>query len=394
MKAITLLSLLAVLTGIAAPKKEYAVIRTSVDYRENPTGVDLQSFFFGWKLQSARRNVKQSAYRILLSASADFSKEHLIWDSGKSAREESILVPYGGKRLEPGKTYFWKVRSWSNKGKNSGWSPVSQFTTGLFETADWKGAQWIAYDKMPPENRLVPGIHLPGKAYRGKDLGFHKLPIFRKEFAGGQKLKKALAFVTGLGHYTLYLNGKKIGNSELAPGWTHYDAEALYNTYDCTDAVKEGKNALAMMLGNGFLVVPNSGYRKVMTGYANPMLKCRLTLIYEDGREENIVSDTSWKTTPGPITYSSIYSGEHFDARLEPDHWMEAGLDDDGWDQAIEVEPVCRSLKPERDYPVEIMEELTQKEIHQNREAGHSWIYDFGQNASGMFRITVQGNRG
>ena len=394
MKAVTILCLLAVLTGTAVPKKDYAVVHASVDNMESPAGVDLQSFFFSWKLASSGRNVKQAAYRILLSDDEDFSKSHLVWDSGKTAREQSILIPYGGGKLEPGKTYFWKVRSWSEAGKSSGWSPVRQLTTGLFEEGDWKGAQWIAYDKMPTENRLVPGIHLPGKAYRGKDLGFHKLPIFRKEFAGGKKLKKALVFVTGLGHYTLYINGEKIGNSVLAPGWTHYDAEALYNIYDCTKAVKEGRNALAMMLGNGFLVVPNSGYRKVMTGYADPMLKCRLKLVYEDGREEDIVSDASWKTAPGPVTYSSIYSGEHYDARLEPDHWKLTGFDDTSWQQAIEVDPVCRNLRPERDYPVQVREVLTPKEIYQNQEKDRSWTYDFGQNASGIFSITVQGTRG
>lgn len=397
MKYTTLLILLLAplfLTVSSAQEEQYSITHTSVDYMESPMGVDLQEFFFSWKLQSPQRDVKQAAYQVVLSEAEDFSGEHLIWDTGKSEQEQSILIPYGGRRLAPGKTYFWKIRSWSNTGKSSEWSRVNQFTTGLFEEEDWKGAQWIAYDKMPPENRLVPGIHHPGKDYRGKDLGFHELPIFRKEFRSGKTLKQALVFVTGLGHYTLYINGKKIGNSVLAPGWTHYDAEVLYNIYDCTQEVKSGANALTMMLGNGFLVVPNSRYRKVMTGYGNPMLKCRLKLIYDDGSEEDIVSDSSWKTTPGPITYSSIYSGEHYDARLEPENWKLAGFDDGRWSQAIEVEALCEKLKPERAYPVTVKEVLEHREIYKNQEAEHSWTYDFGQNASGMFRITAQGKRG
>lgn len=373
---------------------DYQIIQSSIDYMESPVGVQLDDFFFSWKLQSSARDVRQKAYRIILSETVDFSKKNIIWDSGKRKEVQSILVPYKGKALQPGTTYYWKVRSWPQKGKSSDWSPVNHFTTGLFEETHWKGAKWIAYDEMPPENRLVPGIHHPGKAYRGKDMGFHKLPIFRKEFQQQKKLKQALVFVTGLGHYKLFLNGEKVGNSELAPGWTHYDAEVLYNTFDCTEQIRQGENTLAMTLGNGFLVVPNSRYRKVMTGYANPMLKCRLQLLYEDGSEENIISDTDWKTTPGPLTYSSIYSGEVYNATLEPEKWKEKGFDDSSWAEAIEVEVPCERLSPERDYPVAVKEVLDYQEMYKNDEQDNSWTYDFHQNAAGMFRITVQGRRG
>lgn len=391
---ITILSFLIFFFSTGTLEETYHIVHTSVDHMESPVGVELEGFFFSWKLSSTERNVRQAACQIVLAADESFSKEQLIWDSGEMKQEENILVPYKGKSLKPGQTYYWKVRSWSNAGKNSGWSSVNHFTTGLFEEADWKGAKWIAYDKMPAENRLVPGIHHPGKAYRGKDLGFHKLPIFRKTFTSKKSLKKALLFVTGLGQYKVSINGEKIGNSVMAPGWTHYDEEALYNIFDCTGAMKSGENAIAMMLGNGFLVVPNSRYRKVMTAYANPMLRCRLKLIYEDDSEENIISDTDWKTIPGPIIYSSIYSGEHFDARLEPEDWRLADFDDSAWSQPIEVDGVCKNLKPERDYPVAVKEVLEHQEIYQNQEGAHSWTYDFGQNASGMFRVSVQGNRG
>ncbi|WP_170110621.1 family 78 glycoside hydrolase catalytic domain [Flavilitoribacter nigricans] len=390
--ALWLLPLL--LFAFSQPNAEYRVIHTSVDNMENPTGVELETFFFSWKLDATERQVKQSAYQILLADAEDFSKAHLIWDSKKIKQEQSILIPYKGPSLQPGRTYNWKIRSWSDKGHASDWSAVAQFTTGLFTEADWKGAEWIAYDQMPPENRLVPGIHHPGKAYRGKDLGFHKLPIFRREFSRQKPLKKAMVFVTGLGHYELYLNGEQVGNRVLAPGWTHYDAEVLYNIFDCTEQIKSGTNALAMMLGNGFFVVPNSRYRKVMTGYGNPMLKCRLQLIYEDGTEENIVSDTNWKTIPGPITYSSMYSGEHYDSRLEPDNWQLAGFNDRDWQAAIRVPAPCEELKPERDYPVEVTQELSHGELYANQEQENSWTYDFEQNASGMFRVRVQGQPG
>ena len=389
-----MLTVCLVFSNAAIAGAAYSIRVTSVDNRENPFGVGLQDFFFSWKLSSSRRNVTQKAYQIMVANDPNFSTKNLIWNSGKQMSDQSILIPYSGPKLSPGTKYHWKIRSWSNKGKSSGWSKTAEFTTGLFEAADWKGAQWIAYDKMPPENRLVPGIHLPGKDYRGKDLGFHKLPIFRKSFESNKKVKLALVFVSGLGHYKLFINGEKIGNSELAPGWTHYDEEALYNIYDCTAALKMGQNALAMMLGNGFLVVPNGRYRKVMTAYANPMLICRLHIQYEDGSEENIVSGESWKVTVGPITFSSIFGGEDFDARLEPEYWKTPGFDDSAWAKPVIVDPLSKSLLPERDYPVEIKQDISFKAIHRNLETPFSWTYDFGQNAAAIFRITVQGKPG
>lgn len=392
-KIATLLSAFLLMLSCEKPEK-FGIISTTVNNRAEATGVHPENFFFSWKMHSEGRGVKQTAYRILVAGEADFSEGNIIWDSGKINDEKSILVSYAGKVLDEGRMYFWKVKAWGNHGNESEWSNTNAFTTGLFSGKSWNGAKWIAYDTLPAENRLVPGIHLPGKEYRGKELGFQKLPLLRKEFVVKKGLKQALVFVSGLGHYELNLNGEKVGDSFIAPGWTHYDQTVLYNTYDCTLQLNEGKNALGMMLGNGFFIVPNSRYRKVMTAYGNPMMICKIRLQYDDGSIENIVSDESWKTAPAPITYSSIYGGENYDARLEQPGWNQPEFDDSDWQDVVVVNAPAKELLPETDYPVKISEVLKVKKMTRIEDMENSYLYDFGQNASGIFELTVEGNRG
>lgn len=387
-----LILLVSFLTTSCNMKKEWWIKSTSIDNTEIATGINPESFFFTWKMGSTNRNVTQSAYQIQLADNPKFVNS--IWDSGKRSGDESILVNYGGEKLHAGQTYYWRVKAWDNKGNESKWSEVKSFTTGLFTEEEWSGAKWIAYDTMPAENRLVPGIHLPGKSWRDKELGLHKLPILRKEFQVKGGLKQALVFVSGLGHYEMSLNGGKVGDHFLAPGWTHYDESALYNTFDCTSQLKAGKNALGVMLGNGFFIVPNERYRKAMSAYGNPMMKLRLKLVYEDGTVQEVVSDESWKASPGPITFSSIYGGENYDARLDQHGWDQAGYGDSGWQQAVEVSSPAKRLLPERDYPVKILEEIQPTRITQIGGKEASYLYDFGQNASGVFELTVQGKAG
>jgi hypothetical protein len=395
-RVILLLSVYAFfLLSISCQKTEGLKIGiTKVDNTEVATGINPSGFNFSWKIVSEERNIKQTAFQLLVSKDDDFSTESVIWDSGKTDSEKSILVNYKGQKLQPGTTYFWKVKIWDNVGNESDWSETTSFTTALFSETEWEGAKWIAYDKMNPENRLVPGIHLPGKDFRGKELGFHKLPILRKEFEVKKELKQALVFVSGLGHYEMELNGKKVGDHFIAPGWTHYDETVLYNTFDLTNLLTSGQNAMGISLGNGFFIVPNTRYRKVMTAYGNPMMILKLQLNYDDGSSEIVVSDESWKTTSGPITFSSIYGGETYNATLEHNGWNVAGFDDSNWQDAIIMDAPCKELLPEKDYPVKLVETINVKTSTKIEGINNVWIYDFGQNASGVFEVSVKGNRG
>lgn len=381
-------------TCLSSPEKSLSVFSLKVKNKEADAIVNPAGFRFSWKIKSTGSNVTQGSWRIQVSKHKTFKINDIVWDSGDVKSSSSNLVPYTGTPLEPGKQYFWKVKIGDQNSNYSGWSPPSAFFTALSTAKDWENAQWIAMDKLNPANRLVPGIHLPGKEYMGKELGVHKMPIFRKEFSIVKKVNQALVFVTGLGQYSMSINGKKTGDHFLSPGWSYYDSTVFYNVFDVTRQIKNGKNSVGVMLGNGFFNVPNSRYRKVMSAFGNPMMVMKLKLLYSDGSEETLISDQTWKCTAGSITYSSIYGGETWDNTLNQSGWELPGYDDSRWANAIPVAAPCNELRPEMDFPVKITETIPALRFIENPSLKNGFMVDFGQNASGIFQIKVKGHKG
>lgn len=397
-KSFCILLSLVLISVVATAKSKISINATYCENKPEAMGIPTENFRFSWNMISIDRNVDQTAYQIVLvDDESNLRKgKPLVWDSGKVTSGQSVLVNYTGKKLYSGTTYFWKVKVWDNKSNESEWSQPARITTGLFSETDWGGANWIALDELEPTKRLVPGIHVPmlNKEWKNKKSGEHNLPIFRKEFSVKKKLKEALVFVTGLGHYELRLNGEKVGNYFLAPGWTDYDDSNLYNIYDITNQVSAGKNAFGMLLGNGFYSVPNNRFRWVNPIYGNPKMILKLLLNYEDGTSETLLSNESWKVTESPITYSNLYSGETYNANLEPAGWDRPGFDDSAWKQPLIVSAPNKKLVPEMDYPVAVCETISVKYIKPIPAVKNSFLYDFGQNASGIVELEVQGKKG
>ncbi|HRQ51316.1 MAG TPA: family 78 glycoside hydrolase catalytic domain, partial [Agriterribacter sp.] len=277
---------------------------------------------------------------------------------------------------------------WDDRDVASQWSGPSAWQMGLPGTADWKGAQWIAYERMPDSLRIVPGIHGGGDPQSGP--GKNILPLLRKEFEIRKTVRKATAFVAGLGHFDFSVNGKKAGDHFLDAGWTQYSNNALYVTFDITALLKEGGNALGMMLGNGFYYTPRERYRKITIAYGYPKMICRIVVEYTDGSAEDIISDATWKACPGPVTFSSIYGGEDYDATLEQTGWNSPSFNDRLWRKAIIVDgpPVLSAQTAD---PLKIKDSFSVKRI--TAPGPSVWVYDFGQNASGIFRIKVKGKK-
>ncbi len=382
-----------VLFSLSCSDSDFRVATLSCGYNPTPRGIDPGAVSFSWTLESGGREVVQTAYRILVSEALT---NDLVWDSGKTQSETSIGVPYGGSALLKGTSYTWKMMAWDNHHNQSPWSTPARFTTGLTNPDDWEGAAWIAYDELDPVNRIVPGIHVPGyrPEWRDKPSGNHLLPVFRREFTIQPGLKEALVFVTGLGHYELRINGLKVGDHFLSPGWTHYDSFCLYNVFDVTSLLQKGANAAGMMLGNGFYIIPNNRYRKLITAYGNPKMILKLQLVYRDGHREVLVSDGLWKMNESPVTYSSLYGGETYDATREQEGWDKPGFDDAAWKPAKVVKAPTHRLEAESDYPVQVNERLEAVRITPVDSVGSLFVYDFGQNASGIPEIRVKGHRG
>lgn len=347
-----------------------------------------------WINSSEIRGASQKAFQIVIGSNRKdlLSEDKCLLNSGKAVSDETCFRVEEG-RLEPGVKYFWKVRTWSEDESVSDWSEPASFITGLFSADDWGGARWIGSEEIPDSLLLVPGIHgsgnnLPGELAKKRTV----VPYFRKEFRADKKVKQALAFVSGLGHYELYVNGEKTGDRFLAPGWTDYDKTCLFNTYDITGAIKKGNNAIGIISGNGFYNVNRERYRKLVIAYGAPKVLLKVKLLYSDGTESEYVSDESWKTAPSPVTYTSIYGGEDYDARLEQEGWSEKGFNDNGWKPVLIVKSPSGTLRPETDHPVRVMQEFNAVSVSDVNDT--TWLYDFGQNCSGIIDLDISGKEG
>jgi len=200
---------------------------------------------------------------------------------------------YGGPPFESGREYYWRVRWWDDKGRTSPWSPVARFVTAL-RPGDWR-AKWVAGGKL-----------------------------LRREFELPASVKRAFVHVTGLGYYELRINGRKVGDRVLDPLWTDYNKRVLYATYDVTDYLKQGRNAIGIMLGRG-RYIKAYGYDEVLKA----ILQLRVELA--DGRVVEVVTDESWRAADGPIVEDDVYNGEVYDATREFEGWDQPGFDDSGW---------------------------------------------------------------
>ncbi len=372
-------------------KGQTPVAQTLCDSRPDPIGIDALRPALSWKLTSHKRNVIQTAYQVLVADDSLVLQKNVgdIWDSKKIISDRSIQVVFSGKKLEPAKTYYWKVRVWDNLGKVSTWSKQAKWQMGLLSVADWKGAQWIAYNKMPDSLRIVPAIENPAdfRWNNGNDI----LPLLRKKFEVKKRVKKATVFITGLGQFDLSINGKKVGDHFLDPGWTQFDKHTLYLSFDVTDCLKQGDNAIGVMLGNGFYYIPGERYHKLKGAFGYPKMICRTLIEYTDGSAQNIISDNTWKAAPGPVTFSSIYGGEDYDATLKQEGWDTPNFNDAQFRNAMIVDGP-HLLEAQSEEPLKIFDKFTSKSITQPK-AG-VWVYDMGQNASAVPLITVKGKRG
>ncbi len=292
----------------------------------------------------------------------------VLWDSGEVHSPATFGITYAGPALEPGRQYAWRVRVWDENGTSSEWSIVAHWT----QAPAWH-AKWIAAPKDDPREPL---------------------PLFRKTFLLDHLVRRALVYVTGVGQYELRINGAKVGDDRLTPGWTDYRRTIDYDAYDVTPMLRMGQNALGVMLGNGmYRVLKTPGrYTKFVGDYGPLQCIVQLHIEYGTGEALDVMSDGTWKTASGPITFSSTYGGEDFDARREPPGWDAPGFDDRDWQSAAVAKGPGGALTPEIAPPLRVMQTYTPKQPAQPKPG--VLIYDLGQNFAGWPVISVSGPAG
>ena len=394
-KSILLIIILCIsLKNDASPY--FSVSQLNCEQIENPIAIDTQKPRFSWKIHSQQRGFEQFAYQIIVSDSPDLLSLNKgnMWNSGKVVSPTSLLIEYNGKPLQSQKEYYWKVRIWDKENNVSQWSLENNFSIGLLSHKDWDKACWISLEEDNINEIVTKGITGGNitKRFGEKKTGTYTLPLFRKEIQIKRDLKRAIVYISGLGHFDMFLNGEKVGDHFLDPGWTKYDKHALYVAFDISNQLQIGTNVIGVMLGNGFYNIPRERYLKMLTSYGAPKMIFKLRLEYKNGQVEHVVSDDTWKAFPGPITFSSIYGGEDYDANKTPEGWTKINFNAKEWPNAL-CSKWTTLLKLQQADPLKIREKLLPVRIFQAKNG--NWIYDFGQNFSGIIstQILAKGKR-
>ncbi len=371
-----------VLFSLSQPLLSHPV-NLKVNYLKNPLGIDTE-VYFSWELQSAKRGATQTAYRILVASSPELLDERSadLWDSEKVPSSATLQIPYEGSALLSATPYYWKAICWDQDGNRS--EGTGHFETGLFHPGDWKG-QWIG------EGRPVPG----------KEEDFYKripAPHFRKTFRSEKNIARARLYISGLGYHEVYLNGEKVSDYRLEPGWTQYAKTVYYQVHDVTGHMETGENALGVILGNGWYnplpmrIFGRLNFREILTS-GNPKLCCQLMIEYEDGSSQMVVSDRSWNVGEGPVVRNNVYLGEWYDAREEIPGWSTRDFDDSDWKNAIREEAPGGKLTWQYIPPVRLARPVLKPVRILENEPGR-YVFDLGQNFAGVIRFRVKAPSG
>jgi alpha-L-rhamnosidase len=342
------------------------------EYRNNPIGIHTGKPRLSWILSSDKRNVLQSAYR--LQVFKDFKEvTECLWDSGKIDSDQSVHVQYEGPSLLSCCRYYFRVKVWDSYGHESEWSEQAFWEMGIIGESEWT-ANFITPDSEVDCTQSLP------------------CPMLRKEFQLSGEVAAARIYVTSLGLYELSLNGERVGEELLTPGWTSYNKRLQYQTYDVTYMLREGNNAIGAILGDGWYKGNMTWDAKRNNYGAENALFMQMNLIFSDRREQVLVTDNSWKASTGPIIMSEIYHGEVYDARLEMPGWDKPGYDDSSWGAVREFAPNKSIFVGQENVPVKKIEEIEPIEIIKT-PSGET-VLDMGQNMVGWLRLKVKGPTG
>ncbi|MDP8244868.1 MAG: family 78 glycoside hydrolase catalytic domain [Candidatus Hinthialibacter antarcticus] len=382
------------------------------EYLVNPIGIDETQPRLSWKLDSDENGALQTAYQICVASSDELLHRNQfdLWDSGKTESSQSVNIAYQGAPLQSRQHCFWKVRVWGQDGRASHWSSAAHWSMGLLSNEDWK-AEWTSFKDDAPMSASRENMVLPPARY------------YRKTFVANKPIKRAMAYASALGIYELSINGKRVSDQMFTPGWSDYRERVYYNAFDVTSLVQSKQNAIGAIVADGWY----SGYLGygLLVGYGpnqsgrniygkTPALLAQLEIEYTDGTSEIIATDASWKTRTGPIVKADMLMGETYDARLEQPGWNQPGFDDAQWESAIPakdngstkavftdqagkremefgfIEPKQITAYPS--VPIRPTEKI--KPIEITEPSPGTFIFNMGQNFSGVVQIKVKGKRG
>lgn len=364
-------ALFLMLAPVASVSAQTTLTALKTEYLINPIGLDNPNPRFTWQMNDATPGARQLTYRILVNTDsvALLKGKATLWNTGWQ-QSDLNLTTYSGQQLKPFTKYFWRLDITNGNKKTA--SKISAFEMGMMNMANWQGA-WISDNENV---KLKPA------------------PYFRHTFSTGKKIKSARAYIAAAGLYELSINGKKIGNHRMDPMYTRFDRRTLYVTYDVTQEINQGNNAIGVLLGNGWYNHQSTAvwYFDRAPWRNRPAFCFDLRITYEDGSTETIKSGKDWKTALSPIVFNSIYTAEHYDARMEKPGWNTVSFDDKDWKAVIYRSAPSRNIVAQALHPIRNVEEIATKTIKKINDT--TYLFDLGRNISGVSKITLNGLAG
>jgi alpha-L-rhamnosidase len=399
---------------LLAPLAAHAIPPTALktEFLENPLAIDTTQPRFSWVVEDPSTGAKQTAYQVQASSSPEKLAKGAadLWDSGKVASDQSHLVEYAGKSLASRQQVWWRVQSWDQTGKETGWSKPAQFEVALLADSDWT-AQWVHADLSPtnndaaqlwmrmatvpvvegnlshePDKPLSPDIMRTAETASRQRLGkLDPCPLLRREIELNGTIQRARAYVAAPGFFELRINGRKVGDRELEPGVTPFPEQVLYAVHDITPFLREGTNAVGLILGHGWFDSSHIGFCVPISN--DPVARAQFEIEFTDGRRVVVVTDENWKCATGPILKDSHWLGECFDARRELAGWDQPGFDDGVWKNCLATKSPTKRLAPDLVPPERVMRRVKAQRLYSPTNG--VWVYDMGEVFSGAAELKV-----
>jgi alpha-L-rhamnosidase len=353
------------------------VVQLETERRVDPIGIGEPSPRLSWRLESDHRATEQTAYQVQVARSATFEDDDLLWDPGWALCRNS-LVQYAGPTLKSRERAYWRLRVVDNHQCTSPWSKTSTWEVGLLHTGAWSG-RWIGY--------VQPALVWGADAVEDS----RPSPYLRRSFRIDGPIREARAYATALGLYELHVNGRRVGDELLTPGWTDYRHRIQYQTYDIGEMLRPGENVIGAILADGWYAGQMASFGGNHYGDA-PALLCELDIELESRETMAIVTDGSWRAWASAASLADLLMGERVDGRLEPLGWDSPDFDDTDWAPVqFRASPRVPIVAP-RDDGVRVLE--SRFPVSTIERAPGRFVLDFGQNLAGHLRVEASEPRG
>ena len=333
-----------------------------VEHLDTALGIRTTAPRLSWRQPVGAR--EQRAYRITTDSG---------WDTGWVESDRSLFVPYAGPPLASSQRVQWRVQVRTDLGESPASDPA-EFETGLLWADDWE-ASWVE-----------PGVMPEGPA------GERPAALLRFEFDIDRPVVVARLHATAQGIYEAFVNGERAGDAELTPGWTQYDARLQVQTIDVTAAVRPGRNALGLILADGWFRGQTGITRSAEQWGDRLAVLVQLHLTHDDGSGTVVGTGPGWRSGTGHVVAADLIAGERWDLRRLPRGWDAPGFDDGVWEDVTVVEHGFAGLVDSPAPPVRRVEELVPVSV--TRLDDRRQVVDLGQNINGWMRLTDLGPAG